>query len=113
MILKQQIRNVEWRSIFWTFEINQIILAQSYVGGSRAVWAALDMTAPPVRGGMARRNKFKLLNAGDHDPNDSRYTGPIQGDYIKDPNDSRYDPNDPRHLDVDYAGPPEPSNLGW
>ena len=35
--------------------------------------------------------------------NDGRYTGELS-EYIRDPNDSRYDPDDPRHLD-DYYNP--------
>ena len=84
-------------------------------GPARAGWetdlAAHILPDLPAGGGQNRKNKFKNL-VGDFDPNDSRYTGNLN-DYIKDPNDNRYDANDPRHLDVDYAGPPEPSSLGW
>jgi len=83
-------------------------------GPDRAGWDA-DIAAhelPPLGGnGKNRKNMFKNL-VGEFDPNDSRYAGALN-DYIKDPNDSRYDASDPRHLDADYAGPPEPSNLGW
>ena len=48
------------------------------------------MEAPKNPAGRSRKSKFKNLLPGDHDPNDSRYTGTIKGDYIKDPNDSRY-----------------------
>jgi len=62
--------------------------------------------------GWNRRHMFKKLGPHDFDPNDSRYTGTLT-DFISDPNDSRFDKLDPRHKDVDYAGPPKPSKLGW
>jgi len=79
-------------------------------GPNRAGWHA-DLAAHILPPRKNRKNMFKNL-VGDFDPNDTRYTGALS-DYIKDPNDSRYDASDPRHLDADYAGPPNPSNLGW
>ena len=67
-----------------------IFSAKSYVNQDRDNWARLDMEAPKNPAGRSRKSKFKNLLPGDHDPNDSRYTGTIKGDYIKDPNDSRY-----------------------
>ena len=37
--------------------------------------------------GRSRPSKFKQWKG--MDPNDSRYNGPIEGDFIRDPNDSR------------------------
>ena len=90
---------------------------------------------------QGRREKFKNLQEGEHDPNDSRYAGDIKGDYVRDPNDSRYlavdesggfaeddlnavdaagdiitapaDPTRDRHNDYDYNGHPIPEALGW
>jgi len=83
-------------------------------GPDRAGWD-LDLATHvllPQPGGKNRRKMFKNLKPGDFDPNDSRYTGTIT-DFVSDPNDSRHDKKDPRHYDIDYAGPPKPSNLGW
>lgn len=72
------------------FILKLIFSAKSYVNQDRDNWARLDIEAPKNPAGRSRKSKFKNLLPGDHDPNDSRYTGTIKGDYIKDPNDSRY-----------------------
>merc|ERR1712080_734667 len=55
----------------------------------------------PIQGTyrVQRREKFKNLGDGEEDPNDSRYNGPIQGDFIREENDSRFNYTDPRHQD--------------
>ena len=91
-----------------------LVSANAGEGPSRDGWDEdLADHELPARGpgGKNRKSMFKNL-VGDYDPNDTRYTGTLT-DFIPDPNDSRYDPDDPRHQDVDYAGPPNPSNLGW
>lgn len=65
---------------------------------------------PTYRG--QRRDKFVLLTEDQHDPNDTRYNGSIKGDYIRDENDSRYDPTDERHQNMDYNGNLG-EGLGW